>query len=44
MLGVLALRGAINGQYTNCSVIVTQRYYKSAIETNGVKSQMVKVT
>ncbi len=44
MLGVLAPRGNIHGQVTNSSVTVTQRYYDSAIERNGGKSEMVKVT
>ncbi len=44
MLGVSALRGNVHSQYTNGSVTVTQRYYESAIETNGGKSEMVKVT
>ncbi len=44
MLGVSALRGTIHGQYTKGNVIVTQQYYDSAIETNGSKSEMVKVT
>ncbi len=44
MLGVLAPIGKIHGQYTKGSVTVTQQYYDSAIETNGSKSEMVKVT
>ncbi len=31
-------------QKLNGSVTVTQRYYDSAIETNGGKSDMIKVT
>ncbi len=44
MLSVSVPRGTIHGQYTDGSVTVTQRYYDSAIETNGSKSEMVKVT
>ncbi len=44
MLGVSAPRGNIHGQYTDGSVTVTQQYYDSVIETNGGKSEMVKVT
>ncbi len=44
MLGVSAPRGTIQGQYTNNSVTVTQWYYESAIETNGGKSETIKVT
>ncbi len=44
MLGVSVPRGNIHGQYTKGSVTVTPRYYDSAIETNGGKSEMVKVT
>ncbi len=39
-----ATRGNMHGQYTDGSVTVTQRYYDSAIETNGSKSETVKVT
>ncbi len=34
----------INGKYTAGSGTVTQQYYDSVIETNGSKSEMVKVT
>ncbi len=44
MLSVSAPRGTIHGQYTDGSVTVTQRYYHSVIETNGGKSETVKVT
>ncbi len=44
MLGVSAPRGIIHGKYADGSVTVTPLYYDSAIETNGGKSQMVKVT
>ncbi len=35
----IKMRWKLNG-----SVTVTQRYYDSAIETNGGKSEIVKVT
>ncbi len=44
MLGVSAPRGTIHGQYADGSVIVTQQYYDSAIETNSSKTETVKVT
>ncbi len=44
MLVVSVPRGNIHGQYTNGSDTVTQQYYDSAIETNGGKREMVKVT
>ncbi len=44
MLGVSAPRGNIHSKHTDGSVTVIQRYYDSVIETNGSKSEMVKVT
>ncbi len=44
MLGVSVLRGNIHDQHTDSSVTVTQQYYDSVIETNGSKSEMVKVS